>query len=332
LRARGLPLVSLESHLPLADFHVLGFSLQYELTYTNLLTMLELGRVPLRAAASGPRHPLVIAGGPCAFNPEPLAPFLDGVLLGDGEEAVGDICDRVLAWDGRDRGALLRALADVPGFYVPAFFAPRYHADGTIAEVVPLEPAGRAQAPHPLRGGPAPCALDRRLQRCAPAAEGAAGPPRPRARGGLAPLDPRRRALAAHPGADPPRAEDGLHARARGRHAAPARRDPEGVPRGGAAPCRAPVRRPRLAEPEALLHDRAAERDRGGRARHRRAVGTGRGRGRRAPAGDGQRLHLLAQAAHALPVGGAALARGDARPPGAAAPCARAAEDRGPLA
>ncbi len=108
LRARGLPLVSLESHLPLADFHVLGFSLQYELTYTNLLTMLELGRVPLRAAARGPAHPLVIAGGPCAFNPEPLAPFLDGVLLGDGEEAVGDICDRVLAWDGRDRGALLR--------------------------------------------------------------------------------------------------------------------------------------------------------------------------------------------------------------------------------
>jgi len=141
LRARGLPLVSLESHLPLADFHVLGFSLQYELTYTNLLTMLELGRVPLRAAARGPAHPLVIAGGPCAFNPEPLAPFLDGVLLGDGEEAVGDICDRVLAWDGRDRGALLGALADVPGFYVPAFFAPRYHADGTIAEVVPLEPA-----------------------------------------------------------------------------------------------------------------------------------------------------------------------------------------------
>src|SRR5206468_3885696 len=71
LRARGLPLVSLESHLPLADFHVLGFSLQYELTYTNLLTMLELGRVPLRAAARGPAHPLVIAGGPCAFNPEP---------------------------------------------------------------------------------------------------------------------------------------------------------------------------------------------------------------------------------------------------------------------
>jgi radical SAM family uncharacterized protein len=141
LRRRGLPLVSLESHLPLADFHVVGMSLQYELTYTNLLTMLELGRIPLRTAARGPGDPLVIAGGPCAFNPEPLAPFLDGVLLGDGEEAVGEVCDAVLAWDGRDRHALLGALACIPGFYVPAFFAPGYRADGTIAEVRSLEPS-----------------------------------------------------------------------------------------------------------------------------------------------------------------------------------------------
>ena len=141
LRARELPLVSLESHVALSDFHVVGMSLQYELTYTNLLTMLELGRIPLRAAARGPEHPIVIAGGPGAFNPEPLAPFLDGVLLGDGEEAVGDICDVVLAWDGRDRGALLRALADIPGFYVPSLFTPRYAADGTIAEVVPVDAA-----------------------------------------------------------------------------------------------------------------------------------------------------------------------------------------------
>ena len=140
LRARGLPLVSLESHTALVDFDVVGVSLQYELTYTNLLTMLELGRIPLRAAERGPEHPVVIAGGPCAFNPEPLAPFLDGVLLGDGEEAVGDICDAVLA-HRRDRPALLRALAGIPGLYVPAFFAPRYHPDGTIAEVVPLDPA-----------------------------------------------------------------------------------------------------------------------------------------------------------------------------------------------
>ena len=141
LRARALPLVSLESALPLADFDVIGFSLQYELTYTNLLTMLELGGVPLRSAARGPGDPLVVAGGPCAFNPEPLAPFLDAVLLGDGEEAIGQIADAVIAWDGRDRAMLLDALADIPGLYVPSLFAPRHHPDGTLAAVAPLDPA-----------------------------------------------------------------------------------------------------------------------------------------------------------------------------------------------
>jgi radical SAM family uncharacterized protein/radical SAM-linked protein len=139
LRAGGLPLVSLESHLPLRDFHIVGFSLQYELTYTNLLTMLELGGIPLRAAARGAGDPLVVAGGPCAFNPEPLAPFLDAVVLGDGEEVVGDLVEAVAAWDRRDRAALLRAVAEIPGCYVPAFFAPRHHADGTVAEVVALD-------------------------------------------------------------------------------------------------------------------------------------------------------------------------------------------------
>src|SRR5947208_4087572 len=141
LRARDLPLVSLESHTALGDFHVVGFSLQYELTYTNLLTMLELGGISVRAAARGPGHPLVSAGGPCALNPEPLAPFLDAVVLGDGEEAVGDLCDAVLAWDGRERHDLLRALAALPGIYVPAFFTPRQQPDGTIAAIDPLEPS-----------------------------------------------------------------------------------------------------------------------------------------------------------------------------------------------
>ncbi len=140
LRARGLPLVSLESHLALRDFHVIGFSLQYELTYANLLTMLELGGIPLRSVQRGPDDPVVIAGGPSAFNPEPLAPFLDAVVLGDGEEVVGQIVDAVRAWDHRDRIALLRALATLPGVYVPAFFAPRYHPDGTLAAVTPLDP------------------------------------------------------------------------------------------------------------------------------------------------------------------------------------------------
>jgi radical SAM family uncharacterized protein/radical SAM-linked protein len=140
LREHHHPLVSLETYTPLHAFHIVGFSLQYELTYTNILTMLDLGGVPLHAAARGVEHPLVIAGGPCAFNPEPLADFLDAVLLGDGEEAIGDICDVYLRWDRRDRGALLAALAEVPGVYVPAFYAPSYDRRGRLASVDPTRP------------------------------------------------------------------------------------------------------------------------------------------------------------------------------------------------
>jgi radical SAM family uncharacterized protein/radical SAM-linked protein len=138
LRQHDLPLASLETCTPLAAFHIVGFSLQYELTYTNLLTMLELGGIPLRAADRAAGDPLVIAGGPGAFNPEPIADFLDACVLGDGEDAIGDICDVHRAWDGRDRQALLDALRRVPGVYVPAFFTPRYHADGTLAAIEPL--------------------------------------------------------------------------------------------------------------------------------------------------------------------------------------------------
>lgn len=140
LRARSLPLISLENGLALRDFDVVGFSLQYELTYTNLLTMLELGGIPWRTDDRTPDDPVVIAGGPCAFNPEPLAPFLDAVLLGDGEEAVIQIAEVVGQWDRRDRAALHAQLADVPGLYVPSLFTPRYHADGTIAAVEPRDP------------------------------------------------------------------------------------------------------------------------------------------------------------------------------------------------
>ncbi len=140
LRAAQHPLVSLETYTPLRDFHFVGFSLQYELTYTNVLAMLDLGGIPLQAAARGPRDPVVVAGGPCAFNPEPLADFLDAVLLGDGEEAVHDLCDVYRRWDGRDRTALLHALAGIPGVYVPAFYAPRRDAAGRLVAVEPTRP------------------------------------------------------------------------------------------------------------------------------------------------------------------------------------------------
>jgi len=140
LREHDHPLVSLETYTPLNQFHIVGFSLQYELTYTNILTMLDLGRIPMRAADRRASDPLVIAGGPCAFNPEPLAEFLDAVLLGDGEEALGEICDVYERWDRRDRGALLDALAKVSGVYVPALYTPRWGENGRLVAIDPLRP------------------------------------------------------------------------------------------------------------------------------------------------------------------------------------------------
>ncbi|MCX8073441.1 MAG: TIGR03960 family B12-binding radical SAM protein [Candidatus Binatia bacterium] len=138
LRQQKLPLVSLETFTPLHAFDILGFTLQYELTYTNLLNMLNLGGIPLFAHERDLRYPLVIAGGPCAFNPEPLAPFLDAVLLGDGEEAIHDICDVVLQWrKASDKEGLLLALRKIRGVYVPKFFEPEYTADGKLLRVTP---------------------------------------------------------------------------------------------------------------------------------------------------------------------------------------------------
>ncbi len=122
LRTRALPLASLESATPLHRFHIVGFSLQYELTYTNLLAMLDLGGIPLRSAERNSSHPLVIAGGPCAFNPEPMASFIDAILIGDGEEAILDICDAYLLWNGRDRINLFARLAEIEGVYVPSLY------------------------------------------------------------------------------------------------------------------------------------------------------------------------------------------------------------------
>ncbi len=150
LRARGLPLLSLESARPLSDFDVVGFSLQFELTYTNVLAMLDLGGIPLRSADRGEDAPLIIAGGPTATHPEPLAIFLDAVVIGDGEERATEIA---LLWvDLKARGVprkdRLRALARLAGVYVPSLYATQVEAD-TGFEVVAggLVP----EAPFPVR-------------------------------------------------------------------------------------------------------------------------------------------------------------------------------------
>jgi len=133
----GDRLSTLETATPLADCDIIGFTLQYELSYTNILNMLRLAGVPHYASDRGDDYPLVIAGGPCAYNPEPLAPFFDAVLLGDGEEAVLEIAAAVrqAKQQGERRSQLLERLGKIEGVYVPAFFEPSYSPDGTLVGI-----------------------------------------------------------------------------------------------------------------------------------------------------------------------------------------------------
>ncbi len=140
LRVSGVPLATLESDTQLAEADILGFTLQYELSYTNVLNMLELGGIPLLAAERGENFPLVIGGGPCACNPEPLVDFFDAFLLGDGEEAALEIAAACRAWktEGGPKNDLLQRLAGISGVYVPSFFAVENDKTGRIASITPL--------------------------------------------------------------------------------------------------------------------------------------------------------------------------------------------------
>ncbi|MFA7405003.1 MAG: TIGR03960 family B12-binding radical SAM protein [Pelobacteraceae bacterium] len=142
MRAAHVPLATLETATPLADCHIIGFTLQYELSYTNILNMLRLGGVPLLASDRDEAFPLVIAGGPCAYNPEPLAPFFDAVLLGDGEEAILEIAlaVREAKKTGASKPLLLERLAAIEGVYIPSFFEPQYARDGALSAIKPLKP------------------------------------------------------------------------------------------------------------------------------------------------------------------------------------------------
>ncbi|MGB4593113.1 MAG: TIGR03960 family B12-binding radical SAM protein [Coriobacteriia bacterium] len=126
MRGEGVPLYALESFDPVADFDLLGITIPYELTYSNIVELLDLARVPVRASARGDDDPLVIGGGPCAFNPEPVSAFFDAILIGDGEEAVSEIVatHRAARAKGLDRAGVLAALAKVRGVYVPSIHLP----------------------------------------------------------------------------------------------------------------------------------------------------------------------------------------------------------------
>lgn len=146
MEQNGVPLFSLESRTPLKQFDLVGFTLQYEMSYTNILTMLKLGGVPLHTAERGMNDPIVCVGGPCAFNPEPLADFVDAVMIGDGEEQIVEFTQAVREWkkSGKPRVECLKALAKIEGVYVPSFYDVTYHEDGTIASFTPNCPEAPA--------------------------------------------------------------------------------------------------------------------------------------------------------------------------------------------
>lgn len=139
LRRHGLSLFSLESRRPLNSFDVLGITLPYELSYTNILTVLDLGGIPLRSEERDENHPLVIGGGSCGLNPEPVADFFDAIVLGDGEEVILDIAEAVIRAKHNEmsRLQLLQEMADILGVYVPSFFVPDYD-NATFQGVRPL--------------------------------------------------------------------------------------------------------------------------------------------------------------------------------------------------
>jgi len=178
LRERGVPLFSIETHSGASDFDVIGFTLQYELHYTTVLSMIDLAGIPLRADERGDDAPIVIAGGPNAFNPEPVAEFIDAIVIGDGESVILDVADALLevkalkpvgsgdeqsngtgasGWRGCSitRRSVLERLAAIPGVYVPSFYraaGEQGHAEAMvpISDAAPPRVARRAEAT--LRG------------------------------------------------------------------------------------------------------------------------------------------------------------------------------------
>ncbi len=134
LRKAELPLYALESKRPLKDFDIVGFSIGYELCYTNVLSMLDLAQIPLLSAERNESHPLVIAGGSSTLNPEPMADFFDLFVLGDGEEVIVELIDAFRDWK-KSKGRkidFLKTAAKIEGIYVPSFYQPEYNTDGTL--------------------------------------------------------------------------------------------------------------------------------------------------------------------------------------------------------
>ena len=144
MRSAGIPLFTLESRTPVREFDLLGVTLQYEMSFTNILESLDLAGIPLRREERGEGYPFIVCGGPCAFNPEPLAPFVDLIALGDGEIETGELIDLYRDWrvSGAPRDEFLRRAAQIEGIYVPSLYDVRYNDDGTASEIAPKPGSG----------------------------------------------------------------------------------------------------------------------------------------------------------------------------------------------
>ena len=141
MKEHNVPLCSLESKRALNRFDIVGFTLQYEMSYTNILEMLHLGGIPVKSADRAEQDPIVVAGGPCAFNPEPLHQFVDAFMIGDGEDVIIQLTDMIrdCRRNGVSRRECLRRLAALRGVYVPCFYRDEYNDDGTLKSLTPIE-------------------------------------------------------------------------------------------------------------------------------------------------------------------------------------------------
>lgn len=147
MRNADIPLYSLESKQPINKFDILAITLPYETLYTNVLTLLDLAKIPIYSKDRDQQYPLVIAGGHATYNPEPMAPFIDAFAIGEGEEMVHEIINTYQDWKKSNAGKteLFRRLANISGVYVPSFYEPIYNPDRTLAQVIPIEAKAPAQ-------------------------------------------------------------------------------------------------------------------------------------------------------------------------------------------
>ena len=139
LHEKNIPLFALESQDPIRDFDFLGITIQFEMCYTNILQILDLSQIPLHASERTEADPIVIGGGPCTYNPEPLADFFDIFYIGEGETVYDELLDAYKVWknSGKSRKEFLETAAQIEGLYVPAFYDPEYNTDGTLKSFTP---------------------------------------------------------------------------------------------------------------------------------------------------------------------------------------------------